>query len=325
MTEGLITIAYGAERYVAMAQSLSRSYRRYNEARPIAVISDEKNCGNLKSYFDVLIPVRRECGRGVVQKLHAHTYSPFDRTLFVDADCLFYRSPARLWDLYAHGDFSIRGWRYLTGHTEYERRHPYEWVEDTARFLHLNKITHLGHLNSGVFYFAKSGAASRVFETARSIYDRRESLGFVPFKNAPMNDEPAFAAAIELCGIEMDSWDSDKGMETFINVEKICEMNVLRGRARFCKGGVERNPTLVHFNVNAQYGILYGREMLRLEHEKRKWRSVYVGAELSAWVALSVVPRYAERLRGLKPRTLARKLQAAYRGPNPTRKNLVEK
>ena len=57
MTEGLLTIAYGHEKYIEMAEALALSYRRRDPTRPIAVVTDEKNRARLKQYFDTTIPI----------------------------------------------------------------------------------------------------------------------------------------------------------------------------------------------------------------------------------------------------------------------------
>ena len=240
--EGLLTLAYGRPKYIRMAQALALSYRRYNPARPFAIITDEANAQTLSTYFDAIIIVKPEYGPGVVQKLYADKYSPFAKTLFVDSDCLFYKHPDELWNLYAHGPFSMRGWRYLTGDTDYEKRTPYKWVQNTSQFLKLNGISRLAHFNGGVFYFDRSDAAVKVFSISRSVYDRRAELGFVPFKGAPINDEPAMAVAMEKCGIDMDPWDSIRGMETAIGMRRASAVNVLKGESRFFKDNIKRNP-----------------------------------------------------------------------------------
>ncbi len=153
---------------------------------------------------------------------------PHFKTLFVDSDCLFYKHPDELWDLYAHGPFSMRGWRYLTGETHYEKSTPYKWVQDTSQFLKLNQISRLAHFNGGVFYFDRSDTAVKLFGISRSLYERRAELGFVPFKGAPINDEPAMAVAMEKCGISMDPWESIRGMETAIGMKRAFAVNVLK-------------------------------------------------------------------------------------------------
>jgi hypothetical protein len=295
--EGLLTIAYGRPKYIRMAQALALSYRRYKPRRPFAVVTDETNAPALSRYFDEIILAKPEFGAGVVQKLYADIYSPFSKTLFVDSDCLFYKHPDGLWDLYAHGPFSMRGWRYLTGNTDYEKRTPYKWVQDTSQFLKLNNIQRLAHFNGGVFYFDHSDTAVKLFSISRSLYERRAELGFVAFKGAPINDEPAMAVAMEKCGISMDPWDSVRGMETAIGMRKAWTVNVLEGQSRFFKDDSKRIPALIHYNVNAQDGVVYNRDVYRLLYEAHPFRPFLV---IRA-VLMTCVPAFYRRVLQLAP------------------------
>jgi hypothetical protein len=286
-----MTIAYGPRKYVRMARALSLSYRRLNPTRPIAIVTDRDNAAEMANYFDHVILYNPAYGSGVVQKLHADLYSPYDETLFVDSDCVFYKSPDRLWDLYAGKPFSVRGWRYLTGSTAYERQNPYEWVRDTTEFLKRNSILRLPHFNSGVFFFTNEPLAAKLFAQARMVYAKRDALGFVRFKNAPIADEPAFAVAMELCGIDMDPWDADNGMQTAINMQSGHSINVLEGQARFRKSNVAADPVLVHYNVNAQYSFVYNLEVCRLEFEHSRFRSLRTAGALSARMTAAIGER----------------------------------
>jgi hypothetical protein len=282
LSEGLVTIAYGPKKYIRMARALALSYRRHNQLRPIAIVTDDSNAKRVEKYFDIVVSLNPAYGLGVVQKLNVDRYSPFEETLFVDSDCIFYKSPERLWRLYAGKDFRARGWRYLTGRTEYERKRPYEFVQDTSDFLRKNNIERLPHFNSGVFFFRKSETASNVFISARSVYERRTTVGLVPFKNAPIADEPAFGVAMELCGVEMDPWDNREGMETALNMENVYSINVLTGKAKFRKNGVDCDPVLIHFNVDAQNGTTYNREASRLQFEHCQLGALYVRIAMAA-------------------------------------------
>jgi hypothetical protein len=293
--EGLLTIAYGRPKYIRMAKALSLSYRRHKPNRPFAIVTDEANAQTLRTYFDAVIAVKPEYGSGVVQKLSADLYSPYAKTLFVDSDCLFYKHPDELWNLYAHAPFSVRGWRYLTGDTDYEKRTPYEWVRDTSQFLKLNQISRLAHFNGGVFYFDHSDAAEKVFSISRSVYERRAELGFVPFKGAPINDEPAMAVAMEKCGIKMDPWDSIRGMETAVHMRRALAVNVLTGESRFFKDNLMRDPALIHFNVNAQDGFIYNRDVYRLLYEGSSLRGLLSGIA----IAKTCVSAFYRRVLGL--------------------------
>ncbi|CAM5762342.1 hypothetical protein LMIY3S_00441 [Labrys miyagiensis] len=295
MSQGLMTIAYGPKKYIRMARALALSYRRLHPTLPMAIVTDKANAAEMSAYFDQVIPYNPAYGSGVVQKLHADLYSPYDETLFVNSDCIFYKSPERLWNLYAGKPFSVRGWRYLTGKSDYERQNPYEWVRNTSDFLRRNGIARLPHFNSGVFFFTKEPLAAKLFEEARTVYEKRDSLGFVSFKNAPIADEPAFAVAMEHCGIEMDPWDSNNGMQTAINMQSGHSINVLKGLARFRKSNVESDPVLVHYNVNAQYSLIYNREVCRLEFENARFGSLHTAVALTTRMTSAI----GERTRSL--------------------------
>ena len=262
--EGLLTIAFGRKQFVRMAKALALSYRRLAPKRPFAVVTDSSNKYLLMDYFDKVIVVNPEYGSGVVQKLHADLYSPFNKTLFVDSDCLFYKNPEGVWNIYEGKPFSVRGWRYLTGNSEYERRTPYPWLTDTADFLAKLGLNRLPLFNSGLFYFDRSDTSRALFSIARSIYASRSTLGFIKFKDAPLADEPVFAAAMERCGIEMLPWDPKNGMETAIDMTNPFGINVLHGRSKFLKRGIVCEPAVIHFNINYQDSFIYNREIYRL-------------------------------------------------------------
>ena len=61
-------------------------------------------------------------------------------------------------------------------------------------------------------------------------------------------NEPAFAVAMEIAGLEMDPWDDSEGMATAINMENVYDINVLRGEAKFRKNGADCDPVVIHFS-----------------------------------------------------------------------------
>ncbi|MFO1056430.1 MAG: hypothetical protein U1E53_05620 [Dongiaceae bacterium] len=306
MADGLITIAYGPRKYLRMARALALSYRRLGGRRPLAVVTDAAGAAALLGCYDLVIPVDPALGQGVVHKLHLDRYSPFDATLFVDSDCLFYKHPERLWRLYDRGEVSVRGWRYLTGDTDYERDAPYEWVVDMKKFLGAAGIARLPHFNSGALFFRRSDRAEALFATARAVYDRRHELGLRPFKNAPANDEPILGIAMERCGVALDPWDPEEGMETAIRMCEPVELDVLRGRACFRKDDGLRSPCLLHFNVDAQESLAYQREICRLELERARFAGdARVRLTAGARVALARLGKAARFARRVPGRVLA--------------------
>ncbi len=264
MSEGFITIAYGAKEYIRMARALALSYRRFSPSRPFAVVTDEGNIKNLSPYFDIVIPLKSEYGNGVVQKLHMDLYSPFENTVFIDSDCLFYKDPELVWQSYNQNDFTMRGWRYLTGHTEYEQKDPYLFLDDIAATLRKRNLTRFPHFNSGVMGFRKN---SPVFELSRGIYKDAADLGFKEFKNAPLADEPVFALAMEEAGVELYPWDNVNGQETAIAMGDRCGINVIEGQSKFVKNDIDVEPAIIHFNSGGLNVKSYFRDICRLEAE----------------------------------------------------------
>jgi hypothetical protein len=283
MSAGLITIAYGPHKYIRMAQALALSYRRWNPTLPFCVVTDAANAEKLGAYFDVVRIIDPSYGKGVAQKLSVDRYSPFDETLFVDSDCVFYHDPALTWQAYATDDFVIKGWRYLTR----EDRH--ENVGNLALLLEQTGISKMGSFNSGIFYFRRTKRCDRLFATSREIYERRADLAFKPFKNAPVAHEPVLAIAMEMCGIGFSPWDPVTGMETWINMRDMQSVNVLRGESKVTKHGLTLEPTVIHYNVDGQISLAYLLDIFRLAYEKKplaELRARMVAHWLRFWYVL---------------------------------------
>ncbi|HET6159456.1 MAG TPA: hypothetical protein VFE34_14005 [Dongiaceae bacterium] len=294
MSAGLITIAYGPYKYIRMAEALALSYRRWNPKLPFCVVTDAANAERLSGYFDVVRIVDPSYGKGVAQKLCVDRYSPFDETLFVDSDCVFYRDPALAWNAYATDDFVIKGWRYLSREDQHEN------VGNLATLLQQTGISRIGSFNSGMFYFRKSERANRLFDTSREIYERRADLAFKPFKNAPVAHEPVLAIAMEMCGIGFSPWDPTTGMETWISMRNMQTVNVLKGDSRVTKHGKAVSPAVIHYNVDGQISLAYLRDIFRLTYEHKplgELRARVAALWLRVWY---LIQKYGRRLGGVR-------------------------
>lgn len=283
MSAGLITIAYGPRKYVHMAEALARSYRRWNPELPICVVTDRANADRLSACYDIVRLIEPAYGKGVAQKLCVDRYSPFDETLFVDSDCVFYHNPMRTWHAYATGDFVIKGWKYLT------RQDRHVNVGNLGLLLEQTGLERMGSFNSGLFYFRRSEQAQRLFDTARAVYERRADLAFKPFKNAPVAHEPVLAIAMELCGIGFSPWDPKNGMETWISMRGMQSVNVLKANSRVTKHGEVLEPAIIHYNVDGQISLAYLRDIFRLAYEHQplgELRARLLAACFRSWYVL---------------------------------------
>ena len=84
-TRGFITVATG-KYYCGLAQNLAMSYRLFSDTRyPLVVMTDKDGEKRLKKYFDDVI-VLDEPHYTFMDKMTVYQHSPFDRTIFLDAD-----------------------------------------------------------------------------------------------------------------------------------------------------------------------------------------------------------------------------------------------
>lgn len=88
--EGYTTIAVGDNMYIEMALNLALSIRS-KDSRPICLLTDQKTIvkPEIAEYFDYIIRMSDEdCQVGAMNKINLFKYSPFDRTMYLDSDCL---------------------------------------------------------------------------------------------------------------------------------------------------------------------------------------------------------------------------------------------
>jgi hypothetical protein len=272
MKRGILTIAYGAPKYLRMGRALALSIRHHNDEEQIAVVTDTP--GYFEDTYDHVIPVDTNYGTGVTQKLHLDRYTPFKETLFIDSDCLLYGTTERLWDFFSvEKGIGVRSVRPLThGDTCHG-------VRDFDRYLDYFDLKSIPNLKGGFYYFDGSDEALEVFETARDIYAIREDVELTSFKNAAVADEAVIGTAMELCGADPLPIDSAP-VNTFIGETEPVDLNVLEGKSRFIKSGLLREPIAIHYGLNTQEGYLYLRDVRRLELKEKvaaEWRARITG------------------------------------------------
>ena len=261
-SRGFITIAYGAVKYIKMGKSLARSIRFNSPGCKIAVVTDS-NDQELRSLFDYVVDLNTDWPPGVAQKLYLDHYSPFDETIFIDSDCLVYKDLGQIWDYFQQlRDFGIKGYSYLKAEdTHYS-------IEDLSICLGKLKLNRMASFNSGVIYFNKSQTSLDVFTSAREIYERRQELTLKEFKNAPVNDEPIFALAMETHDIEILPWDNAVVMGTYSgDVKNKNGINVLKRQAQYIKNNELLDPMIIHFHFECQDYFIFFLEAQRLKHQ----------------------------------------------------------
>jgi hypothetical protein len=180
-SRGVITLAYGHERFIEQARSLAHSLRLHAPHLPRTLITDS-NDPEVRQQFTDVIPYRPEYGSGVRQKLFLDRYSPYEQTLFIDSDCLVLGNLDAFWTAFAGQHFGVPGFRYL----QKGSKDPYLDVDHALESLH---VTAIPKFNGGTYYFTRSPEAAEFFSTARNILDNWRTLRLHEFRRNGPGDE----------------------------------------------------------------------------------------------------------------------------------------
>lgn len=153
------------QKYVELAVNLAMSVRIVDPERPICLVHDGQVRLPLDAdkYSDDFVLMEHDPTYvGVMNKILLHHHSPYDRTMFVDADCIMVRNTVNAyWNVFAGSGFSVLGNK-LTGGS---------WGgHDVAQTLRRFGAPFLVSMNSGVFYYERGQVAQRFFALTDDLY-----------------------------------------------------------------------------------------------------------------------------------------------------------
>ncbi len=168
MTCGYITVAAGSLRYVDMAVDLALSLKEKDD-KAIALILDPELKPRVSSrslsVFDHVATHSHPIERKYLSKLAIGHISPFDRTIFLDADMLAVHAPGEFWTRLERYRFAVQG-EYLTqaDHRSHYRVKTNELMKDFM----VNRYLKCG---SAFMYFEKN-AGIRIMDDCRQLARR---------------------------------------------------------------------------------------------------------------------------------------------------------
>jgi hypothetical protein len=256
---GILTLAQGHQRYIDMAIRLAESIRLNSPGLPMAVVTDRPE-NEMKPWFDVVVEVNPQHGKGLIQKLFLYDYSPFEETIFIDADCLAVRDFSFLWDLFSDKEVSAIGECLTTG----------TWagmlVEQTCANLN---IPYIVQLNGGVYFFRKGNVAASVYQSAQALIERYDEIGIARLRGQ-INEEPLISLAMSMHA-QTPVDDQGNGMRTPVGQSGVFEMDILKQFCAFQKHGIRVTPAIMHFGGGYPEAFHYRREVRKMDlHLKYK-------------------------------------------------------
>lgn len=163
---GIIIIATGHPFYGNLSYNLALSIKSVEPTMPIAIVWSDRSLSHLTmeqaGIFDykIELPIHFRTGFGV--KLHLDELTPFDNTLYLDADMLWLgKKPSDLFDELAGTPFTC-----ITEGTSDKPNKKYYFWADHKEIQDVYGVTLVYQTRSEVMYFEHTN----VFEQARSLH-----------------------------------------------------------------------------------------------------------------------------------------------------------
>ncbi len=257
--EGYLTLALGHPRYLSMAMNLARSLRYFDPGRPVCLVHDGAVAitGAASRLFDYFVDLTPLPGYvGCLNKIRAYEATPFERTMYVDADCLLVKDDiSRQWNRISSTYFAMTGEKKTSG----------RWNNlDVERVCRELALPYVVQMNSGVFGFSRCAESARFFERLKSLYrEHRDMLSNIHQSRAGQYaDEPFFGTAMGEFGIEPVGGEDAGGGAWMISTWRArnCVFDPARGFSRIDKPSsywfglgqlprtwVRHSPTIAHF------------------------------------------------------------------------------
>lgn len=171
--------------------TLTVAHTSPREAKQAVAVATNLETGLFEGVFDVVVRSDFAPWTGYRSTLDAYELSPFDETLYVDADCLASDAPSCVFAALDATEVGVFGCNVS---------------EDYWRFISMDEVRRLSSsatypsFNSGVMFFRRSAVTPSVFRSAKEMSLQYDALGMRRL-NGHMADEPLFGAAMACAGL----------------------------------------------------------------------------------------------------------------------------
>lgn len=253
---GFVTVATGSDVYYKMAADLLQSYRGRGRGKyPFAIICDQEN--EYTAMFDQVVLVS-QFRKSTVDKLLLR-YSPYQETLFLDADMLILENIDDLWELFRDGDDvsvfgcvqpldSREGWFTYEGSGKYKPQ-----------------IRYLISMNGGIYYFRRTERAQKIIDDALAVIEDYDTIDFKYFDTP--QDEPLMAMSMVIN-------DCRPCEATYpMLILPACDDRITTdARGNVYEGKRKSNAKLIHFSSPRTRLFLYNY-LNEINHHPENWRT----------------------------------------------------
>lgn len=203
MTRGFITIATGKEMYYQLAKNLLLSYKLFCDSPyPFAIMCDREN--EYTALFDDVVILENPLN-AFWDKFELLTRSPYDETIFIDADCLAYADLNAYWDYFATAeDFTGCG-------TNYPIDSDLGLFQKDELGVYTGRAHWKPDICGGLYFIRRGEKCSALYQECKYISEHYDDFKWPDFC-APHADETVLCLAMAVHGIHaMDADPANYG------------------------------------------------------------------------------------------------------------------
>ena len=238
MKRGFITLAVGRESYYELAYNLLRSYRATNSSDfPWAIVCDRENDWTAE-FDDVILLENATCS--YMDKLKLFGMTPYEQTIFIDADCLIYHNIDCLWERMEQ----VEGVAGFGKALPIESRDGWFLIHDIGPWKEL--VSFIPQMHGGICFIQKGARLDLILDYAEQIEAHYTEYKFKYFEKPA--DEPILALAMAAAGSK--PVENLPGDFVFLpTVDKLLVNEIIRNRRAVYQtndGGLQE-VRIVHF------------------------------------------------------------------------------
>lgn len=257
MTYGFFTLAVGNDSYYKLAANLLSSYRKNTNCQAsFAIVCDRENEYTAK--FDQVV-LMSQVSCSYMDKIEMLNHLPFDRNVFIDADCLIYNDVSSLLE------------NCIKGVTCYGWEHPLDekgkgWFDPENLGSLKDRIGFRISTHGGIMFICNDEITERIYQDCQYISAHYSDFKFDMFEKPA--DEPIIATAMAANCCKPINRSDHYDVYGFYPTFKKCRMNIARNKLAYTFDGVNwvNDVKILHWQNHYAREALYLRELDRLQY-----------------------------------------------------------
>lgn len=200
--QGYLVMALDKTKFVDMARPLARSIRLFDPVRPVGLVYNEGSVSAASDLSDFDVAVHMPYSDklvGIQNRFRLNKYTPFRKTMLVDADCLMVKYGIEwYWRLFDERPLAMLASKKSSG----------SWHgKDLTNMCEILKVPYVARGNAGVIYFEQSLTTDQIFDyMAETALSYNEQISRIHRdRRGGFASEPIIGAAFGAFGLEPQS------------------------------------------------------------------------------------------------------------------------